>query len=92
MAEVRGTKWPFQFRNGGVAMSSGDQHTREGIMQVIGTAKGEVPMLPGWGCDIHRRVFDPVNQAALAANDIRDAVARLMPGVEVTTVDIEVSR
>lgn len=92
MAQIRGMKWPFQFRNGSVAMSAGDQHTKEGIMQVIGTAPGEVPLLSNWGCGIHRRVFDPTNQAALAEDDIVEAVARLMPGVDITKVRLEVSR
>lgn len=71
----KGVKWPLTFKNGRVETSSGDQHVKEGVSQLLTFARGEYLMRPQIGCDLHRRAFDPINQAALAEHDIRSAIS-----------------
>ncbi len=83
---IQGFASPFRFVNGRVAASSGETHIQHNIMRIIGTATGEMPFRPDFGCDIHRRVFDPINAAALADGDIRAAVAKWEPRAEIIEV------
>lgn len=83
---ILGFASPFRFENGRVAVSAGETHIQQNIMRIIGTAKGEIPFRPDFGCDIHRRVFDPINATALADGDIRDAIAKWEPRAEIIEV------
>lgn len=83
---IRGIRWPFAFANGSVATSSNEQHLRESVLQILGTAPGEYLFVPMFGCGLHERVFDPVNVSALVATDARAAINRWEPRVEVVTV------
>jgi hypothetical protein len=84
--EDLGFAHPFRFHNGQVDVSSGVTHIQHNIMRIIGIAKGEIPFRPDFGCDIHRRVFDPINATALADGDIRAAVAKWEPRAEIIEV------
>jgi len=87
--EITGWNWPFRFENGRVAMSSGTEHLKDNVRNIIATGKLEVPMQPEYGCDLNRRVFDPVNTLALAEGDIKDAIARFEPRVNLLGVEID---
>ena len=84
--DITGIKFPFGFKRGRVALSRNEQHLKESIMQIIGTAKGEYVMLPAFGSGVHRRVFDPVNVVALVDGDIREAIRIWEPRVEILKV------
>lgn len=71
---ITGVKFPLQFQNGRVAASHGEQHIRESILQIIGANKGEVPMRPTFGSDLHLRVFDPIDIAQIARIDVENAL------------------
>lgn len=83
---ICGVKFPFQFHAGRVALSRGEQHIKESVMQVIGTAKGEYLMKPDFGTNLRRRVFDPVNIAALLESDIKEALIRWEARVELVNI------
>jgi len=85
--DITGIKHPFRFHRGRVALSCNEQHLKESIMQIIGTAKGEYLMMPSFGSDVHRRVFDPVNVVALVDGDIHEAVRIWEPRVEILGVN-----
>jgi hypothetical protein len=89
MKRIIGFSWPFGFENGRVATSADEEHLKDNIMNIIATGKLEVPMAPGFGCDLHRRVFDPVNTIALAQGDITEALKQYEPRAEVTQIEIE---
>lgn len=62
------------------------------IVYIVLTQKGERVMLPEFGSDVHKMVFDQ-NDSTLASSlerEIREAVARWDPRIEL--VDVEVTQ
>ena len=76
--------------NGSIAMVSADQELRESIRLILGTAYGERPMRPEFGCGIHDLVFAPANAttAGEAAYEVRRSLLRWEPRVDVDDVDV----
>jgi Bacteriophage baseplate protein W len=94
--DIIGTGIAFPLRvdqRGGLALVSGDDDVREAIGLVIGTARGERPMRPEFGCGIHDYIFESVDARTLSRleHEIRAALDRWEPRIEVLTVDIDVS-
>lgn len=92
MSTIRGIAWPFAFHAGRVATSEDEDHVLQSIRQIIAVGKREYLFRPTFGCDLHRRVFDPINAVAMVDGDIREALARWEPRVEVLTTDVDRSR
>jgi phage baseplate assembly protein W len=97
MSDIIGTGLSFPIRVdrlGGVALSSGDADVREAIELILGTAPGERPMRPEFGCGIHDHVFDSIDAAMLARVEveIREALDRWEPRIEVLDVVPDLSR
>ena len=62
--DILGMGWSFPLRidgRGGIALSRYENDIEESIRVILGTAKGERPMRPNFGCDIHNIVFAPNN-------------------------------
>jgi phage baseplate assembly protein W len=74
--------------SGAVALVSHDQELRESIRLILGTAYGERPMRPEFGCGIHALVFAPSNSttAGQAAYEVRRSLERWEPRVDVEDV------
>jgi uncharacterized protein len=88
-----GRGWAFPIRTdatGGIAMVSREQELAESIRLILGTAKGERPMRPEFGCGIHDQVFSPMDAttAGRVAYDVRAALDRWEPRIDVTAVDV----
>jgi len=86
-----GRGWAFPMRvgaTGGIAMVERDQEIQESIRLVLGTAPGERPMRPEFGCGIHDYVFAPADGATAGriAHEVRTALDRWEPRIEVTDV------
>jgi phage baseplate assembly protein W len=64
---------------------------RQSIWLVLSTAKGERAMLPDFGCGIHDLVFaaNTAGFRGLVAADVRTAVTRWEPRVDVLDVQVE---
>jgi len=94
MAEAfigKGLSFPLKTTaSGAIAMVSADQELRESIRLILGTAYGERPMRPEFGCGIHDLVFAPANAttAGLAAYEVRRSLLRWEPRVDVEDVDV----
>lgn len=60
------------------------------IRLILSTAKGERVMRPDFGCGIHDLVFAVTNQATCdrAASEVRDALARWEPRIDVEEVRV----
>lgn len=85
--EIKGIKFPLQFgADGRVAMSSGEQHLKEAIAQVLMSATGELAFWPGFGSEIPKRIFSPVNRSAMLQADAREAITALIPRVEIVEI------
>ena len=87
---ITGISWPLRFHGGRLAVSHDEIKLQENIMIIVGTGKMELPMKPDFGCDLGRRVFDPINVMALAQGDVAEAVRRYEPRVELLSVKAEI--
>lgn len=88
-----GRGWGFPLRvdaTGGIGMVEREQEIEEAIRLVLGTAPGERPMRPEFGCGIHDYVFAPNDgaTAGLIAYEVRAALLRWEPRIEVGDVVI----
>jgi uncharacterized protein len=73
---------------GNVALVTREREIEESIALILGTAPGERPLRPEFGCTIHDYVFAPADAAT--AGEIADAVRRALirwePRIEVGDV------
>ncbi|AOS64293.1 GPW/gp25 family protein [Actinoalloteichus hymeniacidonis] len=86
-----GRGWGFPLRTGptgGIGMVEREQEIEEAIRLILGTAPGERPMRPEFGCGIHDQVFAPADGATAGriAYDVRAALDRWEPRIEVADV------
>ncbi len=84
--EIKGIRWPLKFRNGKVTTSSGLQHLKESILQIIAIGKGEYIMKPDYFSNMPSRIFDEVNQTALMNADITEALARFEKRIKLLNI------
>ncbi len=76
--------------SGGTAMVSGTRNVEQAMLLVLGTAKGERPMRPEFGCGIHDLVFGTLDQAlaGAVAFEVTQSLTRWVPRIEVADVDV----
>ena len=89
-----GAGWAFPLgvdATGGMALVTADREIQESLRLILGTAPGERPMRPEFGCRIHDHVFGPANSttASQAARDVREAIERWEPRVELLNVSVD---
>jgi phage baseplate assembly protein W len=88
-----GRGWAFPVRTdatGSIALVTREQELAESIRLILGTAPGERPMRPEFGCAIHDEVFAPADAttAGRVGYDVRAALERWEPRIDVTAVDV----
>lgn len=91
----RGWSFPLQTTPAGtIALSGGDAKLNQAIRLILGTAKGERPMRPEFGCGIHDLVFAPLNAdtAGRIAYEVRTSLERWEPRIEVVDVLVSVDQ
>ena len=67
--EFIGSGWAFPLRTdptGRIALVSREQEIEESIRLILGTAIGERPMRPEFGCAIHDYIFDSADTETAA--------------------------
>ncbi len=87
----RGIAFPMRVSTtGGLATVTDDDEIRESIRLVLGTAYGERPMRPEYGCGIHDFVFSPSNAttAGRVAYEVRQSLERWEPRIAVDDVRV----
>lgn len=89
--EFIGSGWAFPLRTdatGGIALVSRDREIEESILLILGTAPGERPMRPEFGCRIHEEIFSAADAstAGRIAGDVRMALRRWEPRIVVSDV------
>jgi phage baseplate assembly protein W len=89
--EFIGRGWAFPVRTdatGGIAMVERVREIEEAIRLILGTAPGERPMRPEFGCGIHDQVFAPMDAttAGHIANAVRRALERWEPRIDLEDV------
>jgi phage baseplate assembly protein W len=90
-----GAGWAYPVRtevSGDIALVTGDEELAEAIRLIIGTAIGERPMRPEYGCAIHDFIFAGIdhNVAGQIAYEVRQSLLRWEPRIDVTSVDVTV--
>jgi phage baseplate assembly protein W len=88
-----GAGWAFPLgtdATGGVALVAREREIEQAIRLILGTARGERPMRPEFGCRIHDHVFGPANGATAGqiAYDVREALERWEPRIAVQSVGV----
>jgi uncharacterized protein len=87
----RGLAFPLRTEpTGSIALVGDYRELDEAIRLIIGTAPGERPMRPAFGCRIHDHVFAPVNETTIGtlAFEVERAVSQWEPRVDVVAVDV----
>jgi len=95
MGGILGSGLSFPLRvdaRGGLALSHEDEDVREAITVILGTAPGERPMRPEFGCGIHDYVFESVDAYLVGRleQEVRRALDRWEPRIDVVSVDLSV--
>lgn len=91
--EFIGRGWAFPIRTtttGGIALVGREQKLAESIRLILGTAPGERPMRPEFGCGIHDLVFATADAttAGRVSYSVRAALERWEPRIDVTDIDV----
>lgn len=91
--EFVGSGWAFPLRTdatGRIALVSQEREIEESIRLILGTAPGERPMRPEFGCAIHDYVFANADAgtAARIGEEVRVALRRWEPRIDVHDVDV----
>jgi uncharacterized protein len=97
LADTLGVGIAFPLRldaRGGLALSHHERDVEEAISIVIGTAPGERPMRPEFGCGIHDYVFGTIDAYTLGRIDyeLRVALDRWEPRIEVLDIEFDTSQ
>ena len=92
--EFIGAGWSFPVRTdatGRIALVSHERDLEESIRLILGTAYGERPMRPDYGCAIHDYVFAGVDAdvAGRIAAAVRTSLLRWEPRIDVQDVQIQ---
>jgi phage baseplate assembly protein W len=92
-SEFIGAGWAFPLRmdaTGRVALVAGEEELEEAIRLIIGTAYGERPMRPDFGCGIHDVVFGSADAATAGrvAFEVRSSLARWEPRIEILGIEV----
>jgi uncharacterized protein len=95
VSDFIGSGWSFPLRTnaaGGIALVSGDAELEGSIRLILGTAYGERPMRPEFGCGIHEYAFAPADAttAGRIAFEVNAALGRWEPRIEVEQVDVTI--
>jgi len=80
-------------RRGAIALVHGREDIEQALRVILGTAPGERPMRPEFGCEIHDLVFDTIDAATVGRIEtaINAAIARWEPRIDVTAIDFDLS-
>jgi phage baseplate assembly protein W len=81
-------------RRGNLALARGERDVEEAIGIVLGTAPGERPMRPEFGCAAHDYVFETVDAYTLGRIEYEVLVAldRWEPRIEVLDLEFNLDR
>lgn len=85
-----GVAFPLRVdRRGALSLVQAGDDIEEAITIILGTAPGERPMRPEFGCGIHNYIFETVDSYTMARleQEIRIALDRWEPRIDVIDVD-----
>jgi phage baseplate assembly protein W len=89
-----GLAFPLQVdRRGGIALATDETDIEQAVELILGTAPGERPMRPEFGCGVHDFVFDSIDASTIGRMEesIRDALDHWEPRIVVETVEFDLT-
>jgi Bacteriophage baseplate protein W len=97
MTDLIGSGVSFPLRadqRGALALSHGVDDIEEAIRLILGTAPGERPMRPEFGCAVHDVVFDTIDAEMVGRVEtaVYQALARWEPRIDITGLDFDLSQ
>jgi phage baseplate assembly protein W len=97
MSDMLGSGLAFPLsvdHRGAVAMARGEDDVEQALKIILGTAPGERPMRPEFGCEVHDFVFDSIDAAMVGRVEgaVRAALDRWEPRIELVGVDFDLDR
>src|SRR5262249_28079743 len=80
-------------QRGVLALAHGVSDIEQAIRLILGTAQGERPMRPEFGCDVHDLVFDTIDAEMVGKVEsaVRRALARWEPRIDVVSLEFDLS-
>jgi uncharacterized protein len=95
--EFVGAGWAFPLsvdQTGGFELVTDEREVEQAIRLILGTAYGERPMRPDFGCRIHDFVFAEASAttAGLIAAEVRASLVRWEPRIDVDDVQVSVDQ
>jgi Bacteriophage baseplate protein W len=90
-----GIAFPLQAdQRGSLSLVHGEHDVEQAIGIILGTAPGERPMRPEFGCGVHDFVFDRIDSDTVGRMEdaVRMALDRWEPRIEVLDVLFDVDR
>ena len=87
----RGWNYPLGTdATGSIALATEDRNIQQAICLILGTAPGERPMRPEFGCGIHKYVFASADAttAGLLSAEVRRALQRWERRIDVDNVEV----
>jgi phage baseplate assembly protein W len=88
-----GSGWSFPVKadgTGQIISAAYEDSVRQAIWLILGTAKGERAMRPGFGCGIHELVFATASAGTVGAvtHAVQDALLQWEPRIDVLDVNV----
>ena len=92
-SQFLGSGWAFPVHTdptGSIALVGDDRKIAESIQIILGTAPGERPMRPEFGCAVHDYVYAPANPttAGRIAHEVRASLRRWETRIDVESVEV----
>jgi phage baseplate assembly protein W len=90
-----GVGWSFPVAldgAGNIAIAAYEESVRQSIWLILGTAKGERAMRPGFGCGIHELVFATAGPAAAGAlaHEVRQSLNQWEPRIDLLDIQVNI--
>ncbi len=92
--EFVGAGWAFPIRTdptGRIALTRGERDLEESIQLILGTAFGERPMRPEYGCAIHDYVFGTLDPEMISRVSVAVRASLLRWEPRITVEDVRVT-
>jgi phage baseplate assembly protein W len=92
--EFIGAGWAFPIRTdptGRIALTRGERDIEESIQLILGTAFGERPMRPEYGCAIHDYVFGTLDPEMVSRISVAVRASLLRWEPRITVEDVRVN-
>ncbi|MGH9115415.1 MAG: GPW/gp25 family protein [Acidimicrobiales bacterium] len=90
-----GQGWNFPLgtdATGSIALAADDRDLQQAMRLILGTAPGERPMRPEFGCGLQNFVFAPADAttAGRLASEVKRSLTRWEPRIDVQDVQVSV--